>query len=214
MKKGILPLLFFLILILEIISGEFSFSLGVFAFKPLLMPILGLILYKSGSINKNKILLLALFFSWLGDIILMFSNKNLFVFGLGSFLITHLIYIFIFVKKAKTPNFHSLGLILIPLAFYFLIYQHVPLDFKIPVMLYFLVITTMVTVVSFRNLQEKGNKAIFLGAILFVISDAILAYNKFVVDLPFSTFLVMSTYGLGQYFIVKGWIKNNGNSKM
>jgi uncharacterized membrane protein YhhN len=209
MKKKQLIFLYFLILFAEIISVEKCSLYGMFALKPLLMPILASIVFRFSAIeSKSKMLILvAIFFAWLG-VILMFSDPNLFVFGLGAFLVTHFLYIFMFVKNIELPKVHSLLLLLIPIVFFKLILSYVPADFKIPVIIYFSVITTMAALASFRNLNLVGNKEIFAGAILFVISDAILAYNKFVIPLPFSTLFVMSTYGIGQFFIVSGWLKN------
>jgi uncharacterized membrane protein YhhN len=46
-----------------------------------------------------------------------------------------------------------------------------------------------------------------LGAVLFIISDSLIAINKFVGDIPFPTLLIMSTYGVAQLFITKAYLK-------
>lgn len=48
---------------------------------------------------------------------------------------------------------------------------------------------------------------VFLGAILFVISDSILAVDKFYMSLKYSSISIMLTYALAQYFIVIGLLK-------
>jgi uncharacterized membrane protein YhhN len=45
-----------------------------------------------------------------------------------------------------------------------------------------------------------------LGALLFVISDSLLAINKFYQDIPLAGVLIMLTYGLAQLFIMEGAI--------
>ena len=42
-----------------------------------------------------------------------------------------------------------------------------------------------------------------VGALLFIVSDTILAYNKFVSPLPMAKVMVMVTYYAGQYFIAR-----------
>jgi len=45
------------------------------------------------------------------------------------------------------------------------------------------------------------------GAGLFVISDSVLAINKFYQPFEAAGILIMLTYGLAQFFIIKGAIK-------
>jgi uncharacterized membrane protein YhhN len=134
-------------------------------------------------------------------------TAEFFYLGIDSFFISTYILHFFFIKISIKPHYHTLGLILLPIIFCNLILPHVPPALTIPVIIYFLVIKTMAILASCRNLSLTGNKEIILGSLLFVISDTILAYNKFIIPIKFSTFFVMFTYGLGQYLIVKGWLK-------
>lgn len=83
------------------------------------MPILMLLFWLNGakySIKEKALFTAALTFSLAGDILLMFRTKELFVFGLGAFLVAHLCYITFFwgdIKKAK-PGINSLLLGLLP----------------------------------------------------------------------------------------------------
>lgn len=45
------------------------------------------------------------------------------------------------------------------------------------------------------------------GAALFVLSDSVLAINKFYQSFELAGLLIMLTYGAAQYFIVKGAIE-------
>ena len=49
---------------------------------------------------------------------------------------------------------------------------------------------------------------VFFGACLFLISDSILAINKFAFEIAFANIWIMLTYGVAQYMIIKGAIKN------
>ncbi|MES2794478.1 MAG: lysoplasmalogenase, partial [Bacteroidota bacterium] len=80
-------------------------------------------------------------------------------------------------------------------------------DLKIPVVLYFMAILTMVlSALTLWNSHSYG-KIVFHGALLFMVSDSLIAINKFQFAVPFAGFLIMSTYILAQWFIVDG-IKN------
>src|SRR5215471_17546665 len=71
------------------------------ASKPLLMPLLGIYFLgetKTRSTALKTWITLALFFSWVGDVLLMFEQKhpNYFLFGLSSFFLAQIFYIIFF----------------------------------------------------------------------------------------------------------------------
>ncbi len=207
MKKYYLEILFFVILSIEIFFDELDFKNGVYALKPLLMPILGIIFWKNKIEIKGKdyFLALGLFFAWLGDCILMYSNPTYFIFGLGAFLITHVLYIYIFYNQKNKVQLQTFLVIIVPILYFLFIYSKIPKPIVLPVIAYFLVIVSMAVVASMADLRTKAYKLIFAGAVLFVVSDSILAYNKFVSPVVLSSFWIMATYGLAQYLIVRGF---------
>ena len=80
---------------------------------------------------------------------------------------------------------------------------------KIPVIIYTVVILTMLT--SALNREKKVNRQsyilVLVGAILFVISDSIIAIDKFRYHFALSGIAIMSTYVTAQYFIAIGCLK-------
>ena len=72
--------------------------------KPFLMPLLFLYVYYQEAFSTKKFLLLGLTFSWIGDILLLFTNRHelFFIAGLLSFLTAHVFYIFLFSKLGTT----------------------------------------------------------------------------------------------------------------
>ena len=82
---------------------------------------------------------------------------------------------------------------------------------KIPVIVYAIVITSMLFVVFKGSLKWAipANNYILIGAILFVSSDSILAFNKFYAPITQASFYIMITYCMAQYFIVAGILKLN-----
>ncbi len=77
---------------------------------------------------------------------------------------------------------------------------------RMPVMLYALVITVMALQALFRfgYTSTKSFALIFCGAICFMISDSLLAINKFLQPVPMASLCIMATYILAQYLIVEG----------
>ncbi|MCK5677242.1 MAG: hypothetical protein KAH72_02020, partial [Flavobacteriaceae bacterium] len=100
--KG-LTVVFFAVSIIEIIGVYLNNSLLQTVFKPMIIISLMALYYFSVD-KKNNWYILALAFSFLGDVLLMDKN-NLFLFGIAAFLITQIIYIVIIVKQMEKPSF-------------------------------------------------------------------------------------------------------------
>lgn len=198
-----------------IIEGQAS---SRFFSKPIIL--LGLIIYFF-QISKpiaytllTKSILGALIFSWIGDILLLWPS--LFIYGLGSFLMAHVCYIIGFRLAQSSPN--SLGQVNFIKSFFFNlpIYILAALTFylinpnlgvlKIPVIAYILVIVSMV--VTARERFGKCSAAsfwqVFIGALLFLVSDGILALDRFYEKFPEAGVLIMGTYASAQLLIVMG----------
>lgn len=165
------------------------------------------------STNK-KWITLALCFSWLGDVLLMFQSRSsmFFLLGLSAFLIAHIFYIIFFHKIKVAEGVKSKGFLLLPVVVYYavliaVLYPYLA-DMKVPVPVYGLVISFMLLLalhmLFIRN--RKAGQLMTAGAILFVISDSALAINKFYQPFEASGFVIMLTYGLAQLFIVLGAI--------
>ncbi len=198
---------FLLVLTFEIIAGELNFLPGVYFLKPAIVLSLLFLVITKGFV-KNKWFIIALFFSLAGDILLMLNLPILFLFGLGSFLITHLLYIGIFQQYATFKPL-IFGVFLVAVSGYFLVFlnNRLPETLLVPVIIYMLVITLMGIIASSVNLENRHRHILGIGAVLFIISDSIIAYNKFVEPLPYPTLLIMSNYGIAQLLITRGYLQ-------
>ena len=220
----IFGLLFFMLVAFDIYLGSTSHILFRVVSKPLIL--LSLIFYfLLNRIGMKQTLslytLLALVFSLLGDIFLLFDqiSATFFVLGLGSFLLAHICYAFCFYLQRSSRirlDFWIMTLLLTSygVALYSILYIHLG-NIKIPVALYILFILLMVITAYNRkgNVSDKGFFLVFIGALSFIISDSLLAINKFLIPLPYSNFLVMGTYATAQYLIIRGLLKDtNGNT--
>ena len=188
--------------------------------KPLLLPFLIAAVYVSGRFSSKRFLIAALTFSWIGDIILLFTDKGelYFIVGLVAFLISHLIYIVLFNKQIKPKNTRNKAVYWVGVTViivYLMVMLSVLLpslgDLKIPVFVYAMVISTMLLFAfkGFLIWHKPANWYILIGAIVFVSSDSILAFDKFYSPIVMNSFFIMITYLLAQYLIVTGILKLN-----
>ncbi len=199
----------------------------IFCTKPLLMPLLAvwftLETLRVTHTSFRKWVLTALLFATLGDVLLMLvegSNMEftLFLSGLSAFLVTQLCYNLGFVRfpnysKGKLVKSPWLGVPFFALWLGMLIYLWPELDglMRIAITLYSVIIITMAAN-AFNLLGRTDQKMaliIGVGALLFVLSDSLIAINKFKanVELPSPRLFIMSTYILGQFLIVWGSAK-------
>ncbi|MBV7267803.1 lysoplasmalogenase [Winogradskyella luteola] len=209
--------LFFIIVLLELITGSTaSLQYVHYMVKPaIVVSLIFLFLKTSGQLSKSikRITLLALLFSLLGDVLLMLVDRSplFFTFGLVAFLLAHVMYILVFVKhgnkKKSVLGFIVLLFIYASGLFYFL--KDGLGDMLIPVIVYMVVILTMATTAFLRqgNTDRLSYLFVFAGAICFMISDSILALNKFYQPIPLSYISIMVTYALAQYLIILGILK-------
>jgi uncharacterized membrane protein YhhN len=77
-------------------------------------------------------------------------------------------------------------------------------------MLYVCALTAMVVTALFAEFAKPW---VWLGAILFLLSDSIIATEKFKADIQFGNYLVWATYYLGQYGIAIGFLREKLGQK-
>ncbi len=177
-----------------------------FVVKGLSVGTLALLAFLAG----RPILGVALALSSLGDVLLDLDPERLFVYGLGSFLLAHLVYVFLFIRyRRRTPTIGAVHALLAALVLLYSIAVSLWLlpslgDLIVPVAIYMCAITAMVASAIFARFP---NPWIVVGAVLFLISDSLLAVNKFKTPVPYRDYLVWSTYYAGQYAIANGFLK-------
>ncbi len=180
----------------------------IYIFKPLTTTlIITLAALAKPPIRKRykSLIIIGLLFSLGGDVLLMLPF-DLFVFGLISFLIAHLVYIAAF--QAKRPWRISWLPALISIAYGVIIYLVLAPglgEMTIPVIFYIIVILTMAYTAwdQWEHHKEPWAWFALIGAILFILSDSILAVNKFRVPFLAGRGLNLSFYFAAQWFIAR-----------
>jgi len=187
-----------------------------FAFKPLatLCVIAWAALGRSDDGLVKRWIVVGLVFSLLGDIALLWPVQG-FLAGLVAFLLGHLSYLVALTRRVKflasRPAFGAwaivAGGVLASL------WAGVPADMRVPVLVYVTALSAMAaqatSVWIARRAQPDAAKwrVVAIGAALFVLSDAILATDKFVGGVPLPTLWNLSLYWLGQWFIARAAIR-------
>lgn len=194
-----------------------------YIFKPLIMISLGahFILNTPGSDAKVRVFgIWAILFSLFGDTFLMFTNAgpNFFILGLGSFLVAQIGYILLFSRLNFKGSVKSFILknpywLLVYVGYgagiYILLFPNLDLVLKIAVFVYMSALLGM----SVMAFNRKGVQPalsfslVFVGSLLFVVSDTLIALNKFLSPIPADRFLVMTTYMAAQLLIITGILK-------
>lgn len=210
---------FYFVAFLNILEQVIHLGWLEMATKPLLM--ITLLIYflfgrKEVMSTIGKLMIGALFFSWVGDVLLMLQNEieDIFVFGLGAFLISHIFYMFVY-QKAQTDepnnvnrpfvNTRIIFLLFVGIALIYVLYPHLG-EFLYPVILYTIIIITMAVFALLRRgwTVDKSFIMVYSGALLFIMSDAMIAIDKFLSPLFMARLLIMSTYIAAQFLIVQG----------
>jgi uncharacterized membrane protein YhhN len=219
MTRQIAQTLFVLASLGEVVSRLSALPLLHWICKPLIIVTLALYYYVGKG--RSRWVLLAMLFAWLGDMALMFeaSMPQFFIIGLLAFLAAHVFYIIAYRHHQVPPAADALhGIQKIRLAFpvilagtglVVVLYPALG-GLKVPVLIYATVLVLMVLRGLFRygHTTRRSFWLVFTGALLFMISDSILALDKFLLSIPFAGALIMATYALAQYGLVSGLLSH------
>jgi uncharacterized membrane protein YhhN len=218
-----LLLLFGTIVAVEIYAEMTNNIPLIYATKPLLMILLSVFYHINIRTEKTRFssfILFGLIFSIGGDTFLMFEGSQFFIAGLACFLVTHIFYIlaFQYYKNTISGFVNSHKWLIIP----FLLYLFGMLSFlwkdlntlKIPVIIYSTVICLMaIAALNLKNrLPSPVFYTLFFGVLLFLISDSIIALNKFsgeTLHIPYPSTIIMCTYIVAQFLIALSTLKAN-----
>nr|WP_295869011.1 lysoplasmalogenase [uncultured Chitinophaga sp.] len=208
--------LYFVTLFADLVLISLDMDSLRFATKPLLVPLLAVYFLTAGATvpaRQKAWMYSAMLFCLLGDVLLMFDH--LFLPGLGCFLAGHVFYIFFFltIRYSNPPvplcKYHWVFLNAAAVIGYVLFLMPYLGSMVIPVIIYSLVISIMLQSVihAFHYRYQRMAWYCLGGAMLFVLSDSLIALGRFYHPLPAGGQLVMLTYGLAQAGLVYGAVQ-------
>ncbi len=184
--------------------------------KPLILVFLiAFFLQNNSGLSRRviRLMLAALAFSLIGDVLLLFDKVDtlFFIGGLVSFLMAHVFYIMVFVKKRNTKKKNRIFPVLTTVyaVVLFCVIQPGLNELLIPVVFYMIVILLMSNMAYLREgkVIASSYRFVFIGALFFMFSDSLFAINLFYTPLYMGDVFIMATYALAQFLIVYGVIK-------
>lgn len=185
-------------------------------FKTLLLPSL-MGLYLLAAERPSIWILLALGFGWLGDVFLLGRYHANFIGGIIAFAFGHICYI---VGMLSTrPGVHLIAALSVAWIALWLIgvrrflIPYAPKKLKLPGLCYAALLAgTCGTALYLACLSgfTAAYMLCFFGGLLFMVSDALLAYDKFGKKTRLGGFFVMATYIMAQTALTAGFILHGG----
>ncbi len=183
--------------------------------KPLiLLSLLGF--YIAAAREPSAAIILALIFSWTGDVLLIPKGVKWFTAGGIAFMISHAFFIVGYCRDVVFSRIPGWMIVLLAVLFastvafvFSKLKPHLPKALFYPMFLYLLINGAMNCFAIFRCVSVPKAAAIVtaIGAALFFVSDTSLFFVRFNKESRLKThFLVMLTYSLGELLIVLGLI--------
>lgn len=227
-RNLVLTLVFAAIVIVEL-TGRWIDNINLeYAAKPLIMVWIAVFFLLNAKKKAFRIpVLLAFFFSWVGDMFLMFSggydNEMYFFAGVGGFFLAQIMYIFIFIKFAENKSkgflmkspFWTIPLIGYLVGIYLFLFPGLE-GIMMPIILVYAISLVAMSLAALNRKGRVGYESfayLFIGSLFFLVSDSMIAINKFYFEAGFTEaafpkagFLIMLTYIAAQYLIMRGLI--------
>jgi uncharacterized membrane protein YhhN len=196
---------FALAAVADLVSLACRYGMGHTLAKPLLMPLLAAYV---GRLSGPRLLIVALFLGWGGDVLLLFDAKPVFLAGMASFAAGHVCYLLLFKRYAEKAQNEAprarapwlvgcYGVALVTTVA--LLWPDLPPELRLPVAAYSVLLAAM----AYRA-TRLGLTAAFGGA-LFMLSDTLIATGVAEwPQLPRLEFWITATYLAAQLLLVRG----------
>ncbi len=161
---------------------------------------------------------LAIVFTWIGDIMFMLYIKNFLFFfvGISTYIAAHIFFLLAFSKASYSGklkfNFSLVPLLAIGhiILMAYLILPYLDGVIQVPIALYAFSTLALVVFAWYRKSQTKSDSFIwvFLGVVLIVISDSVLAINRFSNTIPYAQYVTTTCFIVAHWFIITGLIRH------
>src|SRR5471030_1508449 len=194
------------------LMGAAAFLYGVSIELPMLclltkpVPVLVLLgwLHDAPVTEYRRWIGLGLIFSLLGDVLLAWPG-DLFVFGLGAFLVAHLAYLKAYLSDCRRLAMLPLVLALVVGAVLLgILISHGLVPLLVPVIVYGMAISAMLWRALARLGTDVPKRSALLaaaGAVAFVFSDSVIGISRFVLPFEAAPYVIILSYWVGQWGI-------------
>ena len=220
MKKRVFTLLYVLILLIDLIAIALEHRTVSYITEPLLIVMLAVFFLANTQkirISFRILMMIALCFSLAGNVALFFEHmgEQYFIIGLAAYLVTHLAFILFFLAirydNFPLPNCKWPTIFLIEGALLLFIFSMLPYlgDMSLLVIVYavFISFTLLTSIHAFRLREQSIGWRCIIGAVLFIISDSLLAIDHFYHSVPAADVMTMATYGMALWGLGTGGLR-------
>ncbi|POA47507.1 hypothetical protein C1893_15115 [Pseudomonas sp. MPR-ANC1] len=202
------------------LMGAVTFLYGVSTHAALLcllvkpLPVLALLgwLHDAPPSDYRRWISLGLIFSLLGDVLLAWPG-DLFVFGLGAFLVAHLAYLKAYLSDCKRLALLPLVLaVVVGAALLGILISNGLGPLLVPVIVYGTAISAMLWRALARLGTDVPKRSALLaagGALAFVFSDSVIGIDRFVSPFQAAPYVIILSYWLGQWGIAASAFDRN-----
>ncbi len=179
-----------------------------YLFKPLTTLLIAAMVWRTATTGHGyrRAVLAGLLLSLLGDVFLMLPG-DWFAFGLGSFLLAHLCYLRAFRLRGTwfRPVWPVLVYGVIAAAVLAYLWPHLPAELKIPVVVYVVALAGMAAQAAciWHQHPDRAATLATVGGACFVLSDALLAIDRFAIAIPLASVWVLLSYWTAQWLIAR-----------
>jgi uncharacterized membrane protein YhhN len=179
----------------------------LWTFAPLATILILAIAFANCRAHKDRYSLwitIGLIFSLAGDVLLL-RPDHYFLLGLSAFLLTHIAYLIAFTRDIRFPARPGVWVLYLLFAACcnVLLFSRLPAALRFPVAVYSLFLVSMAAQAMGRSLRSRTSAARLaaVGALLFVLSDGLLAFDRFYQPLRLAPLLILVPYFAAQWLI-------------
>ena len=169
-------------------------------FKP---AVLGALIALAATVDAPGAVIVALTFSLAGDVFLMLP-RNLFIFGLASFLVAHICYFIAF--RPIADEWWIPAALLLPVAVLLVLRMREGAGNLFPAVVAYMAAILAMVVAAISEMWESEAIDTWpfaaAGALLFMTSDALIGWNRFVKPLAWAPVAIIVTYHVAQILLV------------
>ncbi len=173
-----------------------------------ILPLVLLIVTVGATLRTNRThlglwVMLGLVGSLVGDWVIEVA----FVGGIAAFFVAHVLYLVAMGFDRQSPvgqGAAAVPAVTLWAGMYGLLAPRAPAELYVPVVAYLTVISLMFARASARAFVTRRDRAslvLWVGACFFVLSDSLIALNRWVVPIPMDRAAILATYYLGQALI-------------
>jgi uncharacterized membrane protein YhhN len=151
-------------------------------------------------------IVIGLLWSTLGDVFLMLPG-DYFLYGLVSFLVAHIAYLVAFGQRARflAREAPFIAYLIVAVGILAWLWPGIPGPMRIPVVVYVIALGAMAAQAAaiWRIRGDRASALAAVGGALFMLSDSLIAFNRFGEPFDASRFLVLATYWMAQWLIAR-----------